>query len=187
MTKICTLFALLILLSVSVVAQENHQPQWFVSGGASSVIAINGSSNTSLSAKLSGGVWLNGYTGFRLNVEAGNIWMKDDLTSLNYGASLDWMANLLSTSVRDQDKFSLIALFGVGVTHYELDDDYSPLYSKINGVSINMSLQAAFKLSPKLSFFIEPGLKINPKFYDLEHKHDPYMNFSASAGVTYNF
>lgn len=166
------------------VAQDNNKSQWFVSGGANSVIALNGSSNTSLGGKLSGGVWLNGYTGFRLNVEAANIWMKNDFTATTFGASLDWMANLLPKSVNEQN-FFLIGLFGVGVNHYKLDKDYSNQYSKINGISFNFSLQAAFKLSSKLSLFIEPGIRIDPKFYEYEYKDDPYMNASISAGIIY--
>lgn len=187
MKKIYLTLIFLLALTVNMAAQEKRPLQWFISGGPSSVIALNGSSNTSLGGKISAGTWLNGYTGFRANVEVANIWMENDFTAMSYGAGIDWMINLLAMDTYHWTKgFFLNTFVGVGYNYYSLDKNYSDKYSKINTVDFNFSLQAIYKLNPKLSLFFEPGIKIGPKFYDIENKKDPYVSLMLTAGVTFN-
>lgn len=177
------LLAFLLILSTTTIVAQESRSQWFVSGGAHSVIALNGSANASIGGKISGGVWFNGYTGLRLNVEAGNIWMKGDYTATTFGGGLDWMVNLLSL---DPDrKFGLNAFMGVGINHYSLDKNYGR-HSKINDVLANFSIQATYKLSPSVSLYLEPGVRVGSKFYDLENKKDAYASGTVSAGVIIN-
>ncbi|NDV66977.1 hypothetical protein [Bacteroides sp. 224] len=186
MKKVTILIVMLVGMLTSMNAQEFYKKQWFVSGGVNGLTALNGSANSILGGKLSGGVWLNGYTGFRVNVEAGNIWLKGDYTATTIGAGVDWMVNLLALNALDPDrKFFLNAFVGVGYNNYSLDKEYSNRYSKINDIVGNASIQFSYKLNEKLSLFAEPGIRISPKFYDVVNKDDIFVNAALSAGVIF--
>ncbi|MCD7900847.1 MAG: porin family protein [Bacteroides sp.] len=186
MKKNCLILILLLVTSISIVAQENNRSQWFISGGAHGVAALNGAATNSLGGKVSAGVWINDYTGFRLNAEASHLWLKGDYTGTTFGAGLDWMVNLLSIAPFDPDrKFFLYSFIGIGYNHYSLDKDYNRRYSRINDIVGNFSIQAAFKLSDRVSLFLEPGIRMNPKFYDIDNKDDAYASGMVTAGITF--
>lgn len=187
MKKLYTFFILSCLAFLNIIAQEQNRTQWFIGGGANSMLALNGSGNKHAGGKVSFGAWINNYNGFRVNLEATNIWMKNDFTAFSYGAGAEWMVNLFSLKPYDPErKFFLNAFIGIGYNHYTLDKDFNKHYRSINDINGNLSIQPICKLGATSSLFVEPGIRVNTKFYDFDQKDHVYLNVTLSAGIIFN-
>ena len=187
--KVVFFLVLLLAIAGNVKAQVNDNPvnpKWFVSGGINGITALNGSAVSELNAKISGGLWINKIIGVRINVNAGNNWLKGGYTAFTVGGGADLLVNLMKNYADEDSKFRLSAVLGIGINHYSFADDF-PGSEKLGTFTGNFGLQAAWKLSEKLEFFAEPGIRFTPKYYLQDYKDDPFVSGMLTVGVTYNF
>lgn len=187
--KVVFLLVLLLAIAGNVKAQDNDNPvdpKWFVSGGINGVTALNGSATNELNGKISGGLWINKIIGVRININAGNNWLKNGYTAFTAGGGVDLIANLMKRYADENSKFRLSAICGVGLSYYSFSDDF-PNNKSIGTFTANFGLQAAWKLNDKLDFFVEPGIRFSPKYFKKENKDEPFTSGTFTLGVIYNF
>lgn len=184
MKNIIMALVALFVMACAVNAQNNDQ-KWFISGGANGKLALNGSYNNEIGGVVSGGLWLNKVIGVRLSGTVGYNKLKNDMNATHYGARLDGMVGL----IRDYGAnafFNLNTFVGISYNYYSMCNDFLGLKST-NSVTANVSLQPTFKLGSKWAAFIEPGIELSPKYYDVDNKNSKFCALTLSAGLIYKF
>ncbi len=184
--KFITVLSAIALMALGTVQAQEKQ-QWFVGGGAEGAVALNDTWNKSLGARLSGGVWLNNYTGFRLNVRGGNMWLKDDYTATLLGGGVDWLVSLHKGGRNDDRRWNFNGVIGIGYEYYDFSEGYSTQYTHISTLNGYFGVQATYKLSNHLQLFAEPGVSMTPKAYDLDRDDDVFASTFINVGVIYKF
>ncbi len=161
--------------------------KWFVAASSNSVLALNNTWNKTQGVRLSGGAWINKFTGFRLNARANNMWLQDGFTAKTIGGGIDWMASLHKGGRRDDKAWNFNAFIGIGYEYYQFADDYSPRYTHISTLNGYFSVQATCKLGEHFQLFAEPGLNMTPKAYDLDRDDDVFASAFLNIGAIYRF
>lgn len=191
--KVIYLLVVLLAAAGSISAQGDVKknmnpvtPRWFVSGGVNGSAALNGSAVNELNAKIAGGLWFNKIIGARVTVNAGNSWLKGGYNAFTMGAGVDLLANLMKHYADEDSRFRLSGVVGIHFGYYSFPDDF-PNQKHVGTVAGNFGLQAAWKLTEKLEFYVEPGVKLMPKYWETDGEDDPFTAGTLTLGVTYNF
>ena len=175
------------LLSASAMAQQKDDFQkynWFVTGGVHTEALMNTDGYVTATGKLGGGIWLNQWAGLKLEGVFGNTHLLEHSRGQVFGAQLSYMAHLYGGN--HYRPFNLNALLGVGFYHHNFGDILKK-YSYMNILTGNLGVQAVYNITPKWSVYLEPGLLLQPKYYDINDKNKLMPSFYLSAGVSYTF
>ena len=57
----------------------------------------------------------------------------------------------------------------------------------MNILTGNLGIQAVYNITPKWSVYVEPGITLQPKYYDVNDKDKLTVSAYLSAGITYSF
>ena len=60
-------------------------------------------------------------------------------------------------------------------------------YTYMNTLNGNFGIQAVYNITPQWSIYAEPGLSIQPKYYNPDKKKDAALSGYLTAGITYTF
>ncbi|MBE7400195.1 MULTISPECIES: OmpA family protein [Bacteroides] len=185
------LLATLLLMIYNSHAQEQQtgreqfeKGNWFVSGGLGGEWLTKTPGNMYVGGKISGGVHLTPLSGFRATAEIGKNRMENNGEATQLSANLDYMLTLIGNN--GFNRFNLSAILGAGFNYYDLGND-NPKYTRVNTLSGNFSIQASYNVNRKFSIFIEPGLKVLPKYYSKELNNKLYTQSNLTVGVAYTF
>lgn len=175
------------LLSTSAMAQQKDDFQknnWFVTGGVHTEALMNTDGYVTATGKLGGGIWLNQWGGLKLEGVFGNTHLLEHSRGQVFGAQLSYMTHLYGGN--NYRPFNLNALLGVGFYHHNFGDILKK-YSYMNILTGNLGIQAVYNITPKWSVYLEPGLLLQPQYYDINDKNKLVPSFYLSAGVSYTF
>mgnify|MGYP001313443821 FL=1 len=183
--------AVLLLTTCNLQAQEQpnarekfEKGNWFVSGALNGEWLTKTIGNVYAGGKISGGVYLTPLSGFRATAEIGKNRIGNDTEATQLSANLDYMLTLIGNN--GFKKFNLAAILGAGFNYYDFGDN-DPKYTRVNTISGNFSIQASYNVNRKFSVFIEPGLKVLPKYYSKELNNKIYMQSNLTIGLAYTF
>lgn len=183
--------AVLLLTTCNLQAQEQpnarekfEKGNWFVSGALNGEWLTKTIGNVYAGGKISGGVYLTPLSGFRATAEIGKNRIGNDTEATQLSANLDYMLTLIGNN--GFKKFNLAAILGAGFNYYDFGDN-DPKYTRVNTISGNFSIQASYNVNRKFSIFIEPGLKVLPKYYSKELNNKIYMQSNLTIGLAYTF
>ena len=183
--------AALLLTTCNLQAQEQpnvkekfERGNWFVSGALNGERMTKTIGNVYAGGKVSGGVYLTPFSGFRATAEIGKNRIENNAEATQLSANLDYMLTLIGNN--GFKRFNLTAILGAGFNYYDFGDN-DPKYTRVNTISGNFSIQASYNVNRKFSVFIEPGLKILPKYYNKELNNKIYMQSNLTIGLAYTF
>lgn len=176
-----------IMLSTNVTAQlkdEFQKYNWFVTGSVYTEALMNTNGYVEATGKVGGGIWMNQWAGIKLEGAFGNTRLLKDSRGQIFGGQLTYMAHLYGGN--HYRAFNLNGTLGIGFYHHRFGDALK-YYSYMNVLTGNLGIQAVYNLTPKWNIYLEPGLLIQPKYYDVNDKSKVLPSFYLSAGVSYTF
>lgn len=187
MKKSLILAACAALLTVGADAQNAetfHKYNWFVTGGVNTEAFMNTDGYITATGKVGAGVWINPWLGLKVEGVAGNTHLLNDSRGQVFGAHLTYMTHLYGG--KKYRPFNLNAVLGMGFYHHKFGDILKK-YSYMNILTGNLGIQAVYNISPKWSVYVEPGISLQPKYYDVNNKDHVGVTAYLSAGITYSF
>lgn len=176
-----------VLLSTGAMAQKDNSFQknnWFITGGVSTEGFMNTDGYVTASGKVGAGIWINPWLGLKLEGVAGGTHLMQDQSGQVFGAHLTYMAHLYGA--KEYKPFNLNLALGMGFYHHKLGEAMGA-YSYMNILNGNLGLQAVYNITPKWSIYAEPGILLQPKYYQPSHKKDVAPSGYLTAGITYTF
>lgn len=176
-----------VLLSASAMAQNDNTFQknnWFVTGGVSTEGFMNTDGYITAAGKLGAGIWINPWLGLKLEGVAGGLHLLDNNSGQVFGGHLTYMARLYGA--KTYKPFNLNLALGMGFYHYKTGDVLDK-YTYMNTLNGNFGIQAVYNITPQWSIYAEPGLSIQPKYYNPDKKKDAALSGYLTAGITYTF
>lgn len=176
-----------LLLSANAMAQQKDDFQkynWFVTGGVHTEALMNTDGYVTATGKVGAGIWLNQWAGLKVEGVFGNTHLLEDSRGQVFGGQLTYMAHLYGGN--HYRPFNLNGLVGIGFYHHKFGDILKK-YSYMNILTGNLGVQAVYNITPRWSVYLEPGLLIQPKYYDVNDKDKVVPSFYLSAGVSYTF
>jgi hypothetical protein len=142
--------------------KDSHWNHTFLSFGISPVLtergnhSLLGEGNWGVKAFIQGGKWLTPLHGFRAGISAGfhQNTIKGETLAKTFGINADYLFNItnLGWGYNRNRFFQVIATAGLG---YETNFTNGNRFSVSH---LHFGLQEAFRLTPSLSFFVEPQL-----------------------------
>lgn len=174
-------------MSVGAMAQNDNSFQknnWFITGGVSTEGFMNTNGYVTASGKIGAGIWINPWFGLKLEGVAGGTHLMKEYGGQVYGAHLSYLTHLYG--FKEYKPFNLNLTLGMGFYHHKLGNALNK-YTYMNTLNGNLGIQAVYNISPKWSIYAEPGLLIQPKYYDENHKKDVAPSAYLTAGITYTF
>lgn len=174
-------------LSANTMAQENNdfrKNNWFITGGVNTEAFMNTNGYVTAAGKLGAGVWINPYVGLKLEGVAGNTHLLEESRGQVFGGSLSYMAHIYGGN--SFKRFNLIGVASMGFYHHKFDNILKN-YSYMNVLTGSVGIQAVYNISPNWSVYIEPGILVQPKYYEPKYKDDVAVSAYFSAGITYSF
>lgn len=181
------LAAMATLISTGTMAQENNsfnKNNWFVTGGVNTEAFMNTNGYVTATGKVGAGIWLNPWLGLKVEGVAGNTHLLSDSRGQVFGANLTYMAHLYGG--KSYKPFNLNGVLGIGFYHHKFGDILKE-YSYMNILTGNLGIQAVYNITPKWSVYLEPGIILQPKYYEPKNKENLTVSAYLSAGVTYTF
>lgn len=175
------------LLSVNATAQQKDVFQkynWFVTGGVHTEALMNTNGYVTATGQVGAGIWLNQWAGLKVEGVFGNTHLLESSRGQIFGAQLTYMAHLYGGN--HYRPFNLNGVLGMGFYHHNFGNILKK-YSYMNILTGNLGVQAVYNITPKWSVYLEPGLLVQPKYYDVNHKDKVVPSFYLSAGVSYTF
>ena len=186
MKKVSLLLCLGLMVSASIFAQDwgvsaeagrkatftrnGFWDNWFIGAGAGANIYVaNGSQHADILDRLTVnpelmiGKWFNPYLGVRLKGQGGSIHTftgsegENMYSHTHVNAHVDFMFNFTNYICKYNEKrfYNFIPTIGVGYDHRDYDDKF--FKKGFNGITANASLLNTFRLSNRLSAYIEVG------------------------------
>lgn len=187
MKKSLILAACAALITVGANAQETetfHKYNWFVTGGVNTEAFMNTDGYVTATGKIGAGLWINPWAGLKLEGVAGNTHLLTDSRGQVFGAHLTYMTHLYGG--KKYRPFNLNAVLGMGFYHHKFGDILQK-YSYMNILTGNLGIQAVYNITPKWSVYVEPGISLQPKYYNVNDKDKLTVSAYLSAGITYSF
>lgn len=176
-----------LLLSANTMAQHKDDFQkynWFVTGGVHTEALMNTDGYVTATGKVGGGIWLNPWAGLKIEGVFGNTHLLKESRGQVFGAQLTYMAHLYGG--KSYRPFNLNGTLGIGFYHHNFGDILKK-YSYMNILTGNLGVQAVYNITPRWSVYLEPGLLVQPKYYDVNDKDKLVPSFYLNAGVSYTF
>lgn len=176
-----------LLLPTSSIAQNENSFQknnWFVTGGVSTEGFMNTDGYITAAGKLGVGLWVNPWLGLKLEGIAGGLHLQNNYSGQVYGGHLTYMARLYGA--KTYKPFNLNLALGAGFYRYNTGDALEK-YSYMNTINGNLGIQAVYNITPQWSIYAEPGLTVQPQYYNPEKKKDTALSGYLTAGITYTF
>lgn len=175
------------LVSANAMAQPKddfQQYNWFVTGGVHTEALMNTNGYVTAAGKVGGGIWLNPWAGLKIEGVFGKTHLMEHSRGHVLGAQLTYMAHLYGGNY--YRPFNLNGVLGIGFYHHKFGNALKK-YSYMNVLTGHLGVQAVYNLTPQWSVYLEPGLLVQPKYYDVNHKDKVVPSFYLSAGVSYTF
>lgn len=176
-----------ILLAASATAQEKGEFQknnWFLTAGAHTEALMNTNGYVTGTGKVGAGIWFNQWAGIKLEGVAGNTHLLTDSRGQVFGAELSYMAHLYGG--KEYKPFNLNGVLGMGFFHHKFGTILEK-YSYMNVLTGNLGVQAVYNITPRWSVYLEPGLLVQPKYYDVNNKDNVVPSFYINVGLSYTF
>ena len=176
-----------LLLSVSATAQEKEEFQkynGFLTAGVHTEALMNTNGYVTATGKVGGGIWLNQWAGFNLEGVFGNTHLLTNSRGQVFGGELSYMAHLYGG--KKYTPFNLNGVLGMGFYHHKFGTILEK-YSHMNILTGNLGVQGVYNITPKWSVYLEPGLLVQPKYYDVNDKETLAPSFYINVGVSYTF
>lgn len=187
MKKSIMLTLICAFVSMGAMAQKDNSFQknnWFITGGVSTEGFMNTNGYVTASGKIGAGIWINPWLGLKLEGVAGGTHLMKEYGGQVYGAHLSYMTHLYG--FKEYKPFNLNLTLGMGFYHHKLGNAVSQ-YTYMNILNGNLGIQAVYNISPRWSIYAEPGLLIQPKYYDPANKSKVAPSAYLTAGITYTF
>lgn len=187
MKKSLMLAACAALFAVGSNAQEAetfHKYNWFVTGGINTEAFMNTDGYITATGKIGAGLWINPWLGLKLEGVAGNTHLLTDSRGQVFGGHLTYMTHLYGG--KKYRPFNLNAVLGMGFYHHKFGSILQK-YSYMNILTGNLGIQAVYNITPRWSVYVEPGISLQPKYYDVNDKDKLTVSAYLSAGITYSF
>lgn len=175
------------LMAAGATAQHTdtfHKNNVFVTAGVNTEAWMNTDGYITAAGKVGAGIWINPWLGLKLEGLAGNTHLLEESRGQVFGGSLTYMAHLYGG--KKYRAFNLNGVLGAGFYHYRFGSILKN-YTYMNVVAGHLGVQAVYNFSPKWSVYVEPGVTLQPKYYDVKHKDDLAVSAYLSAGVTFSF
>ena len=175
--------ALLLASSMTAHTSDGFQKNnWFVTGGVHTEALMNTDGYVTATGKVGAGIWINPWLGLKLEGVAGNTHLLEDSRGQVFGAQLTYMTHLYGA--KEYRPFNLNAVLGMGFMHHKFGNILKK-YSYMNILTGNLGVQAVYNFTPRWSVYLEPGLLIQPEYYNINDKDKVAPSFYVSLGVTY--